>query len=186
MIDNEADLSGLPESVISAAAEAAAADGMEGKWVFTLHKTSWIPFLTYSENRKLREEDLYKAMYNRANNDNEFDNKEIIEKTIKLRTERAQLLGYDTHADFVLEERMAKNPDGVYDLLMKLWTPALNMAKKEAAMMQEMIGEEGGDFQLESWDWWYYAEKIRKEKYALDDEELRTYFSLEAVTEGVF
>lgn len=188
VIDNEADLAGLPESVISAAAETAAETateaGKEGKWVFTLHKPSWIPFLTYADNRNLREE-IYKAMYNRANNDNEYDNKEIIEKTIKLRTERAKLLGYETHADFVLEERMAKNPDGVYDLLMKLWTPALNMAKTEAAMMQEMINSEGGDFQLESWDWWYYAEKIRKEKYALDDEELRTYFSLEAATDGV-
>jgi len=184
VIDNKADLAGLPESVISAAAETATQNGMEGKWVFTLHKPSWIPFLTYADNRNLREE-IYKAMYNRANNDNEFDNKEIIKKTIKLRTERARLLGYDTHADFVLEERMAKNPDGVYNLLMKLWTPSLNMAKKEARMMQEMINSKGGDFQLESWDWWYYAEKIRKEKYALDDEELRTYFSLEAVTDGV-
>jgi peptidyl-dipeptidase Dcp len=184
VIENEADLAGLPEGVVSAAAEAAREAEMEGKWVFTLHQPSWIPFLTYSEKRGLRE-NLYKAMYNRANNDNEFDNKEIIEKTIKLRTERAQLLGYETHADYVLEERMAKNPDGVYELLMKLWTPALQMAKEEAAMMQEMINNEGGDFQLASWDWWYYAEKIRKEKYALNDEELRQYFSLEDVTNGV-
>jgi peptidyl-dipeptidase Dcp len=184
VIDNEADLAGLPEGVISAAADAAREAEMEGKWVFTLHQPSWIPFLTYAENRNLRE-DIYKAMYNRANNNNEFDNKEIIEKTIKLRTERAQLLGYETHADFVLEERMAKNPEGVYELLMKLWTPAIQMAKEEAAMMQEMINNEGGDFQLASWDWWYYAEKIRMEKYALNDEELRQYFSLEDVTNGV-
>ncbi len=184
VIDDKKDLAGLPESVVSAAAEAAGEAEMEGKWVFTLHKPSWVPFVTYAENRGLREM-LYKAMYNRANNNNEFDNKEIIEKTIKLRTERAQLLGYETHADFVLEERMAKNPDGVYDLLMQLWTPALQMAKEEAAMMQEMIDSEGGDFQLASWDWWYYAEKIRKEKYALNEEELRQYFSLEDVTNGV-
>ena len=184
VIDNEADLAGLPAGVVSAAAEAAKEAELNGKWVFTLHQPSWIPFLTYADNRGLREE-IYKAMYNRANNENEFDNKEIIDKTIKLRTERAQLLGYETHADFVLEERMAKNPEGVYELLMKLWTPALQMAKEEAVMMQEMINSEGGDFQLASWDWWYYAEKIRMEKYALNDEELRQYFSLEDVTVGV-
>lgn len=184
VIDQEEKLSGLPESVISAAAEAAEEAGQEGKWVFTLHKPSWIPFLTYSDERDLREE-IYKAMYNRANRDNEFDNKEIIEKTVKLRTERARLLGYDSHAAYVLEENMAKNPGNVNDLLMKLWTPALTMAKEEAAMMQEMIDREGGDFKLASWDWWYYAEKIRREKYDLDDEELRQYFSLDAVTHGV-
>lgn len=184
VIENEEDLSGLPDGVIAAAAEAASLAGMEGKWVFTLHKPSWIPFLTYADNRDLREE-LYKAMYNRCNNGNAYDNKEIINKTIKLRTERAKLLGYDSHADYVLEERMAKTGDNVYELLMKLWTPALKMAKEEAAMMQEMIDRQGGNFKLASWDWWYYAEKIRKEKYALDDEQLREYFSLEDVTSGV-
>jgi peptidyl-dipeptidase Dcp len=184
VIGNEADLAGLPESVISSAAAEAKEAGMEGKWVFTLHKPSWIPFLTYAENRSLREE-IYKAMFNRANNDNEFDNKEIIEKTVKLRTERARLLGYENHAEYVLEERMAKTPENVNNLLIKLWEPALRIAKEEAAMMQEMINREGGNFELASWDWWYYAEKIRKEKYSLDDEELRQYFSLEDVTNGV-
>jgi len=184
VIENEEDLAGLPESVISGAAEAATEAGEEGKWVFTLHKPSWIPFLTYSEKRELREE-IYKAMYNRCNNGNEYDNKEIIEQLLNLRTERAHLLGYETHAEFVLEERMAKTGENVYELLMKLWTPAIVMAKEEALMMQEMIDAEGGDFELASWDWWYYAEKIRKEKYALDDEELRQYFSLEDVTAGV-
>lgn len=184
IIDNKEDLSGLPDGVVAAAAEAAKAAGQDGKWVFTLHKPSWIPFLTYADKRELREE-IYKAMYNRGNRDNEFDNKEIINKTIKLRTERAKLLGYESHADFVLEERMAKTDQNVYDLLMKLWTPAVKMAKEEAAMMQEMINKEDGGFQMASWDWWYYAEKIRKEKYDLDDEKLREYFSLEDVTTGV-
>jgi peptidyl-dipeptidase Dcp len=184
VIDDKARLSGLPESVIVAAADAAAEADLEGKWLFTLHKPSWIPFLSYSDQRDLRK-DIYTAMYNRANNGNEYDNKEIIEKTVNLRTERAKLLGYDTHAAYVLEENMAKNAENVYDLLLKLWTPAIKMAKEEAAMMQEMIDKEGGDFELASWDWWYYAEKIRKEKYALDDEELRQYFSLEDVTAGV-
>jgi peptidyl-dipeptidase Dcp len=184
VIENEEDLRGLPEGVVAAAAEAAKAADLDGKWVFTLHKPSWIPFLTYAEKRELREE-IYKAMYNRGNRDNEFDNKEIINKTIKLRTERAKLLGYDSHAGFVLEERMAKTEQNVYDLLMKLWTPAVKMAKEEAAMMQDMIDSEGGGFQLASWDWWYYAEKVRQEKYELDDEKLREYFSLEDVTNGV-
>ncbi len=185
VIENEENLAGLPVDVISTAAEAAKDAGMEGKWIFTLHKPSWIPFVTYSDKRELREE-IYKAMYMRSNRDNEFDNKDIIELIIKLRTERAQLLGYKSHADFVLEERMAKTVDNVNELLVKLWTPAISNAKKEAAMMQEMIDREGGNFKLESWDWWYYAEKIRKEKYSLNDEELREYFSLEDVTNGVF
>lgn len=184
VIEQEEDLSGLPEGVIAAAAEAAKTAGLDGKWVFTLHKPSWIPFLTYADKRELREE-IYKAMYNRCNRDNEYDNKEIINNTIKLRTERSRLLGYESHADYVLEERMAKTGDNVYALLMKLWTPAVEMAGKEAAMMQEMIDRDGGNFKLASWDWWYYAEKIRREKYDLDDEKLREYFSLEDVTAGV-
>ena len=185
VIEDSTNLAGLPESVITGAADAAKEAGEEGNWVFTLHKPSWIPFLQYSEKRDLREK-IYKAMYNRGNNGNEYDNKEIVEKMVKLRTERSQLLGYDNHAGYMLEDRMAKEPQNVYDLLMKLWDPALSKAKEEAAMMQEMIDREGGDFELASWDWWYYAEKIRKEKYDLDEEEIRPYFSLEDVREGVF
>ncbi|HKK63355.1 MAG TPA: M3 family metallopeptidase, partial [Bacteroidales bacterium] len=185
VIDNEADLSGLPEGVIATAAETASKEGFDGKWVFTLHKPSWIPFITYSDKRALREK-LYKAMYNRCNNDNEYDNKAIINEMVDLRVERAHLLGYSNYAEYVLEERMAKTGDNVNDLLMKLWKPAIEMAKKEAKMMQEIIDKEGGNYELASWDWWYYAEKIRKEKYSLNDEEIRQYFSLESVTNGVF
>lgn len=185
LLENEVDLAGLPDAVIAGAAEAAAEAGQEGKWMFTLHKPSWIPFLQYSEKRELREE-LYKAMYKRADNDNEFDNKAIISDMLKLRTQKAQLLGYRSHAAYMLEDRMAKEAGNVYELLEQLWTPAIKIAKKEAAMMQEMIDAEGGDFELASWDWWYYAEKIRKEKFDLDEEELRPYFSKDAVTKGVF
>jgi len=185
VIDNEADLAGLPESVVAAAAEAATEAGENGKWVFTLHKPSWIPFMQYSEIRPLREK-LYKAMYNRGNNENEYDNKEIIRKLVMLRAEKARMLGYENHADFMLEERMAKEPGNVTDLLMKLWEPALAMAKKEAGMMQNMISSDGEEFDLESWDWWYYAEKIRREKYDLDENEIRPYFSLDAASDGVF
>ena len=185
VIEDETDLAGLPESVRSAAANAASAAGKEGKWMFTLHKPSWIPFLQYAENRDLRET-IYEAMYMRSNNGNENDNNKLITEILELRIERAILLGYETHAAFVLEERMAKNAENVYDLLMQVWEPALDKAREEANMMQNMIDREGEDFQLASWDWWYYAEKIRKEKYALDEEEVRTYFSLEDVRDGVF
>ena len=185
IIDNEEELAGLPESVRSAASDAAKAAGQDGKWVFTLHKPSWIPFLQYAENRDLRET-IYRAMFMRSNNGNEYDNNKLITEILELRIERANLLGYDTHAAFVLEERMAKKAENVYDLLMQVWEPALDKAIEEANIMQKMIDREGGDFHLASWDWWYYAEKIRKEKYALDEEEVRTYFSLEDVKDGVF
>ncbi|HPR62177.1 MAG TPA: M3 family metallopeptidase, partial [Prolixibacteraceae bacterium] len=158
IIDNEADLAGLPQSLISAAAEAS---GEEGKWVFTLHKPSWEPFLQYADNRALREK-LYKAMYMRGNNNNEYDNKTIIQQILDLRVQRAKIMGFENHAQFALDDRMAKVPENVYDLLNKLWVPALEMAKGEAAQMQEMIDRDGGDFKLESWDWWYYAEKSGK------------------------
>ena len=185
IIDSEADLAGLPESVRSAAADAAKAADQDGKWVFTLQKPSWIPFLQYAENRELREK-IYRAMFMRSNNGNEYDNNQIITEILELRIERANLLGYETHAAFVLEERMSKKAENVYDLMMQIWEPALDKAREEAIMMQEMIDREGRDFQLASWDWWYYAEKIRQEKYELDEEVVRSYFSLETVKEGLF
>jgi peptidyl-dipeptidase Dcp len=182
IITNKDDLSGLPESVISAAAEAS---GNDGKWIFTLQKPSWIPFLQYSNKRELREK-LYKAMYNRGNNNNKFDTKEIIKKILKLRTRRAQLMGFNNYAEYSLDDCMAKKPEKVYDLLFKLWEPAIKNAKQESAEMQALIKKEGGNFKIESWDWWYYAEKIRKEKYDLDDSQLRPYFELNSVREGAF
>lgn len=185
LIENEADLAGLPESVRSAASDAASGAGQEGKWMFTLHKPSWIPFLQYAEKRELREE-IYRAMFMRSDTGNEYDNKENIKQIIALRIERANLLGYKSHADFTLAERMSQKPSNVYDLLNQIWDPALKKASGEAAMMQKMIDREGGNFKLESWDWWYYAEKIRKEKYDLNEEEVRAYFSLDAVKDGLF
>lgn len=185
VIDNEADLAGLPSDVIAMAANTAKERGKDGKWVFTLSKPSWEPFLQYSEKRDLREK-LYKAMYNRCNNNDEHDNKANIEKMALLRLEKANLLGYASHADFVLDETMAKTPDNVMGLLNNLWEYALPQAKKEAQELQEMVKKDGKDFKLASWDWWYYAEKLRKEKYALDDEELKPYFKYENVRDGVF
>ena len=185
VIDNKDDLAGLPQGVVSAAAETAKANDMDGKWVFTLHKPSWLPFLQYADNRDLREK-LYKAMYNRGDNDNECDNKNNINRIVNLRIQKANMLGFDTHADFVMEERMAKTPENVYKLLNDVWEYAVPQAKKEAAELQALIDAEGGDFKLQSWDWWYYTEKLREQKYALNEEELRPYFKMENVREGVF
>jgi len=185
VIDNKDDLAGLPEAVVQGAAEAAKERGYEGKWVFTLHKPSMIPFLQYSGKRDLREK-IFKAYINRCNNDNEYDNKKIATRMAALRVDKANLLGYKTYAHFVLEKNMAKVPENVYKLLDQLWTPALKTAKKEAADLQAMIDKEGGEFKLQPWDWWYYAEKVKKSKYDLDDSALRPYFKLENVINGVF
>lgn len=185
VIENPADLEGLPANVVAAAAEAAKERGKEGKWVFTLHKPSLIPFLQYSPRRELREK-IFKAYINRGNNGNERDNKALVARTIALRIEKAGLLGYKTWADYVLEENMAKTPENVYRFMDQVWKPALKRAREEAAELQKLIRAEGGNFKLEPWDWWYYAEKLRKEKYALDEEMLRPYFKLENVIDGVF
>ena len=185
IIDNEEDLSGLPEGLRSAAAQTAKDNDMEGKWVFTLHKPSWLPFLQYADNRNLREK-LYKAMYTRGDNDNEFDNKKNINKIVNLRIEKANMLGYDTHADFVMEERMAKTPENVYKLLNEVWEYALPQVKKEAVELQAIADKEGADYKIQSWDWFYYTEKLREQKYALNEEELKPYFRMENVREGVF
>ena len=185
VVEDEADLAGLPENVISAAAEAAKERGDDGKWVFTIHKPSMIPFLQYSARRDLREK-IFKAFINQGNNDDELDNKAVLAKIASLRLKRANLLGYDTHADFILEERMAKESKNVYDLLNRLWKPALKRAGQEARDMEAMIEAEGGGFELQPWDWWYYAEKVKKAKYDLDEEMLRPYFKLENVIKGAF
>lgn len=185
VVDNEDELAGLPQGLKSAAAETAKSQDLEGKWAFTLQKPSWLPFLQYADNRNLREK-LYKAMYTRGDNDNEFDNKEIINKIVNLRIEKANMLGYATHADFVMEERMAKTSDNVYKLLNEIWEYAVPQAKKEAAELQAIIEAEGGNFKLQSWDWFYYTEKLREQKYALNEAELKPYFKMENVREGVF
>lgn len=185
VLESEADLAGLPPSVVAGAAEAARERGKPGKWVFTLHKPSLIPFLQYSERRDLRER-MFKAYISRGANGNELDNTAMASRIAALRVERANLLGYRTHAEYVLEKNMAKTPGAVYDFLTKLWAPALKRAKAEAAEMQAMIRAEGRDFSLAPWDWWYYAEKVKRAKYDFDDGVLRPYFQLENVRDGAF
>ena len=186
VIDNEADLTGLPQGIIDAAGETADQDETtKGKWLFTLHKPSLLPFLQFSDNRILREE-IFTAYINRCNNDNDQDNKEIINKLIRYRLDKAKLLGYNTFAGFVLEERMSKSPENVYNLLNQIWAPALVRAKEEASEIQEMINDGESPFLLEGWDWSYYTEKIRQQKFDLNEEELRPYFRLENVRNGIF
>lgn len=185
IIEDKKDLSGLPESIINAALETGTKNGMEGKWVFTLQNPSLIPFLQYSDNRVLREK-IWKAYSNRGNNNNEFDNNEIIVKISNLKLERAKLMGFKTTADFILDESMAKKPENVFDFLNKLWKPSLEAAKREAEELQKLIDKEGGNFKLQPWDWRYYAEKLKKEKYNLDEEMLKPYFELEKVKNGIF
>ena len=196
LILGEDDLDGLSDGVIAAAAETAAQKQAkaetaeekakyEGKYVFTPHRSSMYPFLTESNRRDLREK-LYKSYIQRGDNDNETDNKNVAAQIAQLRAERAQLMGYETHADFVLEERMLKNPSEVYDLLMKLWTPALERAKREVADMQAVADLEGHEFKIAGWDWWQYSEKVRKAKYDLDEAALKPYLSLDNVPNGVF
>lgn len=185
VIEKEADLAGLPEGVRQAAAETAKEAGMEGKWVFTTQKASFIPVLQYSENRELRKE-LLMAYTTRANHDNANDNKAVINKIMKLRVQKAKLLGFESPAAFILDNTMAKTPKAVYDFLATVWNPAVAKAKTEAAELQAMMDAEGKGEKLEPWDWWYYAEKLRIKKYNLNEEELRPYFKLENVRQGVF
>jgi len=185
IVDNKQDLKGLPEEVVSAAAELAKKAGLDGKWVFTTQKPSMLPFLQYAENRSLREK-LYTAYLNRGNNNNSFDNKTNIEQIVQLRDQRAKLLGFQNYAAYVVSENMAQTPENVDEFLMKLWEPALARAKKERDDMQAMIDSEGGQFKLASWDWWYYAEKVRKARYDLDEAQLKPYFKLENVIDGMF
>ena len=184
-IENEADLAGLPESLIANGAAVAKANGMEGKWVYTLHNPSVMPFLQYADNRELREK-IFNGYINRGNNGNAADNKEVVRKLISLRLEKAKLMGYEDYASFVLEERMAKNADNVYKLLNEVWTPTLVKAKEELNDIKAEIKKAGGNFEPAGWDWRYYFEKAKKAKFDLDENQVRPYLKLENVYEGVF
>ena len=184
-IDKQEDLAGLPEWFCQSAAEEAKADGQEGKWLFTLHNASRLPFLQYSANRPLREK-MYKAYINRSNNNDKNDNKKILSDIISLRLEKARLMGFDCYANFVLDTKMAKNSTTVMDFLNNLWGYALPKAKTEAAELQKLMDKEGKGEKLEAWDWWYYTEKLRKEKFNLEEEDIKPYFKLENVREGAF
>ncbi len=184
-IDNKDDLAGLPDHVIEAAAMTAQEAGLEGKWIFTLQFPSYIPFVTYSERRELRKK-LFLAYGSKAFRGDEHDNQQIVLDIARLRLERAQLLGYESHAHFVLEERMAESPARVNDFLHNLLQYALPVAGHEVEELGKYARSVGGPDKLERWDIAFYSEKLKKEKYAIDDEMLKPYFQLENVIQGVF
>lgn len=183
VIDKEEDLAGLPESVRAAGAEAAKADGKEGKWEFGLAVPSYGPFMQFSERRDLREQ-MYKAYHNKGNNDNKNDNKQVVLDIIRLRIEKAKLLGFNTPAEFILDDTMAKKPEAVNEFLAGIFKVANEKAKQELKEMQVIADRD--NVKIEAWDWDYYAEKLRQEKYALDENEIRPYFQMENVRAGVF
>lgn len=185
VIDREADLSGLPKDVVSRAADTARQKGKEGKWVFTLQAPSYVPFMEYADSRDLREQ-LYKAYMSKALKGDKHDNQEIVKQLVKLRAEKARLLGYPTYAAYVMEERMAENPDKVTAFLNDLLERALPKAKEEVEELREFMRSLGIKHDLQRWDWAYYSEKLRKKKYDLDDELTKPYFKLENVIAGVF
>lgn len=185
VVDKQEDLAGLPEAVIAGAASEAEAQGEKGKWVFTLQESSRTPLLQYAQNRELRKQ-IYQAYTSLGNRNNENDNKEILKKILTLRVEKAQLMGYDTYAAYVLADNMAKTPENVLDFLHNLWGYSIRNAKKEAAELQQIMDKEGKGEKLEAWDWWYYAEKLRQQKYNLNEDEIKPYFSQADVQKGLF
>ncbi len=184
-ITDEALLAGLPESAKAAAAEEAEAAGHPGEWLFTPKRTSFTPVLQYCENRELRKQ-LLMDYTTRGNHDNENDNKAVIVREMELRIERAKLFGYDNPADYILADCMAKNHQTVDAFLASVWAPSLEAAKREAAELQALLEQDLPGEKLQPWDWWFYAEKLRKAKYDLDEEELKPYFELNNVRKGAF
>lgn len=182
VVDDEKNLAGMSPDAIAAAAIRATDKGLEGKWVFGLDNPSVMPFLFSNENRNLRKE-ILDAYLNRCNNNNDNDNKNVLKRIVELRLEQANLLGFSDFAAYALDRRMAKNTENVYDLLDKIWMPALNKAKEERADMQKMVG---GKFRLAASDWRFYSEKVKESKYSLSDEMLRPYFKAENVRDGIF
>ena len=185
VVDNEADLAGLPQNLIANAAESAKEAGLEGKWVFTLHNPSVMPFLQYSERRELRER-MFKGYTSRGSHGNANDNRDIIRRLLKVRAEKAHLMGFKDYASMALDTRMAKTSDAVDELLDQVWKPALAKAKEELADIQTEMAKDGRDFEAEGWDWRYYADRAKRAKYSFDENELRPYLELNNVRDGMF
>lgn len=185
LIDDEADLAGLGDSARAAAAEAAASRGHDGKWAILNTRSSVEPFLTYSEKRDLREK-VWVMFADRGDNGGTTDNNEIISKILRLRAERASLLGYETHAHWRLENAMARNPERAIELMEAVWTPAVARVAEEVADMQAIADAEGANIKIEPWDYRYYAEKVRKDKYDFDETQITPYMQLENLREGMF
>jgi peptidyl-dipeptidase Dcp len=185
VIDNEADLAGLTGSARAGAAQVAESRGQKGKWVIANTRSSVEPFLTYSDRRDLREK-VWRMFVNRGDNGGATDNNAIISEILALRAERAKLLGFETHAHWRLENTMAKSPERAMQLMEAVWTPAVARVREEVADMQAIADKEGAGIKIEPWDYRYYAEKVRKAKYDLDETEITPYMQLENLREGMF
>ena len=186
LVTDRADLGDLPDNLVALAADEAKRRGHDCEcWAFTVQRPSIEPFLQFSPNRDMRKI-LFDAYAMRGDNDNEADNKTTVTRVVQLRAERAALMGYESHAHFVLSDNMAENPDNVYSLIDQIWKPALRVSKQERADLAAMMRADGIDDRLRGWDWRYYTEKVRKAKYDLDDSELLPYFEVNAVRDGVF
>ncbi|HET7361432.1 MAG TPA: M3 family metallopeptidase, partial [Salinimicrobium sp.] len=181
----EDQLSGLPESYIKSAASAAADRGHEGEYAVLNTRSSMDPFLTYSDNRKLRKK-VWNNYYSRADNNDEFDNKEIIEEILKLRDERVELLGFENYAQWRLQNRMAKNPENAMELMMAVWPAALATVKEEVADMQALADSTGADITIKPWDYRYYAEKVRQMKFNFESDVVKQYLQLDKLTQALF
>ena len=184
VVDNEEELAGLPASSVAVAAEEAAARGYDGKWVFTLHAPSRLPLLQYADNRELRRK-IYQG-YTSLASEGEYNNKPVIDKILKARAKKAQLLGYPDYASYRTENVMAHTPQAAEALLMQLWGPAVKRVNEEVAEMQEIANREGANLQIEPWDYYYYAEKVRQDKYNFDENDIRPYFHVDSVAKGIF
>ena len=185
LIIEKEDLDGLPKSVRENASTEAESRGYAGKFLFTISRSSFTPFLQYSNRRDLRER-LWNAYTHCANNNNEFDNKNLAGNIASLRAERAKLLGYASHAEYMLDDRMAETPSNVKKLLDQLWVPAKKKAEKELSTLQDCVQDEGGNFNIAAWDWWYYTEKVRQQEFDFDAEKVKSYFELSRVRQGAF
>ncbi|MDE5983228.1 MAG: M3 family metallopeptidase, partial [Duncaniella sp.] len=184
VVDDKAALAGLPDALVATAAEEAKSRGKEGKWVFTLHAPSRLPVLQYGDNRDLRRQ-MYES-YTSLASSGQYNNYPLINEIVKLRAEKASLLGYKNYADYMTANVMAKTTENAENLLMQIWKPAVARVHEEVAEMQQYVNDEGGNFKIEPWDYYYYAEKVRQKKFALDENEVRAYFSLENVRKGIF
>ena len=179
------ELKGLPQANIDAAAKMAADNGQPGKWMFNMQRPSCNPVLQYCENRELREK-VYKAYYNRGNQENDYDSKEVCARIVTLRLEKARLMGYENYAQMVLEERMAKTPEAVFELLDQVWAPAVAKAKEELDDIRAEIRKEGKNFEPAGWDYMFYLDKAKKAKYSVDEQEIRKYMEESNVMKGIF
>ncbi len=184
VVDDKSKLSGIPAATVDQAADAAKAAGMTGKWLFTLHAPSRLPLLQYADNRDLRRQ-MYEGYINLASK-GKYDNKPVINKILKARAEKARLLGFPNFAAYATDNVMAKTPEAAEDLLLEIWKPAIKRVAEEVAEMQALADKRGDNITVEPWDYYYYAEKVRKDKYDLDEDEVRAYFPLENVRQGIF